>query len=107
MAGSRLGFDRNHIELHQVLGVRLAADGRSGMPLRPDWEQPGSWPANRQAIPVIRSGYARMLIARAITSAAMTRDTTASVIISSLAHGLIAEMSVELNAVAVQKPSDR
>src|SRR6201996_1712463 len=40
MAGSRLGFDRNHIELHQVLGVRLAADGRSGMPLRPDWEQP-------------------------------------------------------------------
>jgi cyclopropane-fatty-acyl-phospholipid synthase len=41
MAGSRLGFDRNHIELHQVLGVRLAADGTSGMPLRPDWEQPG------------------------------------------------------------------
>ena len=40
MAGSRLGFDRNHIELHQVLGVRLAADGSSGMPLRPDWEQP-------------------------------------------------------------------
>jgi Mycolic acid cyclopropane synthetase len=40
MAGSRLGFDRNHIQLHQVLGVRLAADGTSGMPLRPDWEQP-------------------------------------------------------------------
>jgi cyclopropane-fatty-acyl-phospholipid synthase len=40
MAGSRLGFDRNHIELHQVLGVRLAPDGTSGMPLRPDWEQP-------------------------------------------------------------------
>ena len=39
MAGSRLGFDRNHIELHQVLGVRLAPDGTSGMPLRPDWEQ--------------------------------------------------------------------
>jgi cyclopropane-fatty-acyl-phospholipid synthase len=39
MAGSRLGFDRNHIELHQVLCVRLAADGSSGMPLRPDWEQ--------------------------------------------------------------------
>jgi len=38
MAGSRLGFDRNHIELHQVLCVRLAADGNSGMPLRPDWE---------------------------------------------------------------------
>ena len=38
MAGSRLGFDRNHIQLHQVLSVRLAADGASGMPLRPDWE---------------------------------------------------------------------
>jgi cyclopropane-fatty-acyl-phospholipid synthase len=38
MAGSRLGFDRNHIELHQVLCVRLASDGHSGMPLRPDWE---------------------------------------------------------------------
>jgi len=40
MAGSRLGFDRNQIELHQVLCVRLAADGKSGMPLRPDWELP-------------------------------------------------------------------
>ena len=36
LAGSRLGFDQNVVELHQVLGVRL--DGtRSGMPLRPDW----------------------------------------------------------------------
>jgi cyclopropane-fatty-acyl-phospholipid synthase len=40
MAGSRLGFDRNNIQLHQVLGVRLHADGASGMPLRPDWESP-------------------------------------------------------------------
>jgi cyclopropane-fatty-acyl-phospholipid synthase len=39
MAGSRLGFDRNVVALHQLLGVRLAADGRSGMPLRPDWER--------------------------------------------------------------------
>ena len=38
MAGSRLGFDRNQIQLHQVLGVKLTADGASGMPLRPDWE---------------------------------------------------------------------
>jgi hypothetical protein len=38
MAGSQLGFDRNQIQLHQVLGVKLAADGTSGMPLRPDWE---------------------------------------------------------------------
>jgi cyclopropane-fatty-acyl-phospholipid synthase len=38
MAGSRLGFDRNVVELHQILGVKLAADGASGMPLRPNWE---------------------------------------------------------------------
>ncbi len=37
MAASRVGFDLNRTELHQVLGVRLNADGRSGMPLRPDW----------------------------------------------------------------------
>ena len=37
MAASRLGFDRDHIELHQVLGVRTADDGTSGMPLRPTW----------------------------------------------------------------------
>ncbi|MDQ1703834.1 MAG: cyclopropane-fatty-acyl-phospholipid synthase, partial [Frankiaceae bacterium] len=37
MAGSRLGFERHTIELHQVLGVKVGADGRSGMPLRPDW----------------------------------------------------------------------
>jgi cyclopropane-fatty-acyl-phospholipid synthase len=38
MAGSRLGFERNQIQLHQVLGVRLGEGGVSGMPLRPDWE---------------------------------------------------------------------
>jgi cyclopropane-fatty-acyl-phospholipid synthase len=38
MAGSRLGFERNQIQLHQVLGVKLGPNGRSGMPLRPDWE---------------------------------------------------------------------
>jgi cyclopropane-fatty-acyl-phospholipid synthase len=41
MAGSRLGFERNQIQLHQVLCVKLAAGGVSGMPLRPDWEPPG------------------------------------------------------------------
>jgi cyclopropane-fatty-acyl-phospholipid synthase len=41
MAGSRLGFDRNVIELHQILGVKLAADGTSGMPLRPNWDAYG------------------------------------------------------------------
>jgi cyclopropane-fatty-acyl-phospholipid synthase len=42
MAGSRLGFERNQIQLHQVLGVRLGANGESGMPLRPDWEPAAS-----------------------------------------------------------------
>jgi cyclopropane-fatty-acyl-phospholipid synthase len=37
LAGVRLGFDRDEIELHQVLGVKLDAAGRSGMPLRPTW----------------------------------------------------------------------
>jgi cyclopropane-fatty-acyl-phospholipid synthase len=36
LAASRLGFDRNNIQLHQVLGVKL--DGtNSHMPLRGDW----------------------------------------------------------------------
>jgi len=39
MAGCRLGFERNVVALHQILGVRLEADGRSGMPLRPDWDR--------------------------------------------------------------------
>ncbi|MDR2985639.1 MAG: cyclopropane-fatty-acyl-phospholipid synthase family protein [Nocardiopsaceae bacterium] len=44
MAGSRLGFERNQIQLHQVLGVKLAADGESSMPLRPDWEPSAAAP---------------------------------------------------------------
>ncbi len=36
MAGSRLGFEENNIQLHQVLAVKL--DGvNAPMPLRPDW----------------------------------------------------------------------
>ncbi len=38
MAGCQLGFDRNVVQLHQILGVKLQADGTSGVPLRPDWE---------------------------------------------------------------------
>jgi cyclopropane-fatty-acyl-phospholipid synthase len=38
MAGCVLGFDTNVVQLHQILGVKLHADGTSGMPLRPDWE---------------------------------------------------------------------
>ncbi|MGB9376919.1 MAG: class I SAM-dependent methyltransferase [Mycobacteriales bacterium] len=36
MAGSRLGFEQDRIQLHQVLGVK-STDGNSGMPLRPTW----------------------------------------------------------------------
>jgi cyclopropane-fatty-acyl-phospholipid synthase len=35
MAASRVGFDLNNIQLHQVLGVKLASGGVSGFPLRP------------------------------------------------------------------------
>ena len=34
MAGSRLGFERNEIQLHHVLATRTTADGESGYPLR-------------------------------------------------------------------------
>jgi cyclopropane-fatty-acyl-phospholipid synthase len=37
MAGSRLGFERNEIQLHQVLATKTTAAGASGMPLRPTW----------------------------------------------------------------------
>jgi cyclopropane-fatty-acyl-phospholipid synthase len=34
MAASRLGFERDNIQLHQVLGVKLGERGRSAFPLR-------------------------------------------------------------------------
>ncbi len=37
MAGSRIAFERNEIQLHQVLASRTEGDGRSGFPLRPTW----------------------------------------------------------------------
>ena len=36
MAGSRVSFSEDYLELHQMLGVRTE-QGESGMPLRPDW----------------------------------------------------------------------
>jgi cyclopropane-fatty-acyl-phospholipid synthase len=38
MAGSRLGFERNQIQLHQILGVKTGENGESGLPLRPAFE---------------------------------------------------------------------
>jgi cyclopropane-fatty-acyl-phospholipid synthase len=37
MAASRMGFDLNTIQLHQMLGVKLGPRGKSGMPLRPNF----------------------------------------------------------------------
>jgi cyclopropane-fatty-acyl-phospholipid synthase len=37
IAGSRVGFERDEVELHQVLATRNDADGWSGFPMRPDW----------------------------------------------------------------------
>jgi cyclopropane-fatty-acyl-phospholipid synthase len=36
----RYGFERNWIQLHQMLGVKLGPSGESGFGLRPDWEPP-------------------------------------------------------------------
>ena len=37
LAGSRLSFERNRIQLHQVLASRTTPDGGSGFALRPTW----------------------------------------------------------------------
>jgi cyclopropane-fatty-acyl-phospholipid synthase len=37
LAACRVGFERNEVQLHQVLAIRPAADGTSNYPLRPDW----------------------------------------------------------------------
>jgi cyclopropane-fatty-acyl-phospholipid synthase len=37
MAGSRLGFETNEVQLHQVLAVKVGANGDAGFPLRPTW----------------------------------------------------------------------
>ncbi|MDP1877896.1 MAG: class I SAM-dependent methyltransferase [Actinomycetota bacterium] len=39
MAASRLGFDIDMIQLHQMLGVKLGPGGSSGMPLRPEFDR--------------------------------------------------------------------
>jgi cyclopropane-fatty-acyl-phospholipid synthase len=37
MAGARVGFETNNVQLHQVLAVKTGPDGSSGFALRPDW----------------------------------------------------------------------
>jgi cyclopropane-fatty-acyl-phospholipid synthase len=37
MAGSRLGFETNAVQLHQVLAVKVGPSGQASFPLRPTW----------------------------------------------------------------------
>ncbi len=37
MAACRVGFERNEVQLHQVLAVRTGDDGSDGFALRPTW----------------------------------------------------------------------
>ncbi len=37
LVACQVGFENNTVQLHQLLGVHLGPDHRSGMPLRPDW----------------------------------------------------------------------
>ena len=37
LAGSQRSFERNRIQLHQILGVKVPADGNAQFPLRPTW----------------------------------------------------------------------
>jgi cyclopropane-fatty-acyl-phospholipid synthase len=39
LVASRVGFERNRIQLHQVLGVRLGPDADARLPLRPDFSR--------------------------------------------------------------------
>lgn len=48
LAGSRVAFEDDWLELHQMLGVRTQ-DGESAMPLRPDWEG-GQVPARERSL---------------------------------------------------------
>lgn len=43
MAGSRLGFEKNIVQLHHLLGVKLAGTD-AAMPLRPYFEPPAPYP---------------------------------------------------------------
>jgi len=37
IASCRIGFERNEVQLAQVLGVKVGPDGADGFPLRPTW----------------------------------------------------------------------
>ena len=37
MAGSRMAFEANWLQLHQILATKVGEDGATTYPLRPDW----------------------------------------------------------------------
>jgi cyclopropane-fatty-acyl-phospholipid synthase len=45
MAGSRLAFERNEIQLHHVLATKTDAAGHDGYPLRPTFAEDATYPA--------------------------------------------------------------
>ena len=44
MAGSRLAFERNEIQLHHVLATKTDASGEAAYPLRPGFPMDASYP---------------------------------------------------------------
>ncbi|HEX3931287.1 MAG TPA: class I SAM-dependent methyltransferase [Nocardioides sp.] len=44
MAGSRLAFERNEIQLHHVLATKTSDDGEAGYPIRPRFTEEASYP---------------------------------------------------------------
>jgi cyclopropane-fatty-acyl-phospholipid synthase len=44
MAGSRLGFERNEIQLHHVLATKTDRDGEARYPLRPSFPSEATYP---------------------------------------------------------------
>jgi cyclopropane-fatty-acyl-phospholipid synthase len=60
LAGARVSFEQDGLELHQVLGVRTEG-GDAAMPLRPDWEPA---PRGSEAVEAIGHAVARRTRAR-------------------------------------------
>ncbi len=78
MAGSRLSFERNRIQLHQVLAVNTPESGDAAFPLRPDWGSAlrttprASDPAMGPAL----SGTARIRLRRMTASPSVSNSIT-------------------------------
>ena len=89
--------DRGEHQQRHVAADRSSASGSDGVVIGvlPDLA------AETERFGHHMSGYFKMFTALATTSSATSSEIASSVIIMSFAHGLIAETSVGLNAVAV------